>query len=131
MPTTAHRPRDARVGDLLPRSVVNRRRARRIDATALLIPSAHGADDYLRRLAERSADFAAWDGAVVALEPDGEVAHRLLVVDRYGQVYAVHDATSTADLPDADALEEWFRFLATACPECGVIDDPMTGGPTL
>ena len=29
-----------------------------------------------------------------------------------------------------DALEEWFRFLATACPECGVIDDPVAFGPT-
>ena len=34
------------------------------------------------------------------------------------------------DLPDAAALEEWFRFLATACPECGVIDDPVWSGPT-
>lgn len=129
MPTTALRPRNARVGDLLPRSLV-KRGARRIEATALLVPGA-GADDYLRNLAGRSADFAAWDGAVVALDSDGSAEHRLLVVDRYGQVYAVHDAARADELPDADALEEWFRFLATACPECGVIDDPMLGGPTL
>ena len=55
---------------------------------------------------------------------------RLLVLDRYGQVYAVHDADDAVDLPDADALEEWFRFLATACPECGVIDEPPRYGPT-
>ena len=29
-----------------------------------------------------------------------------------------------------DELSEWFRFLATACPECGVIDDPLLSGPT-
>ena len=63
-------------------------------------------------------------------DPDGEATHRLLVVDRYGQVYAVHDEANAADLPDADALEEWFRFLATACPECGVLDDPLLAGPT-
>jgi hypothetical protein len=57
--------------------------------------------------------------------------HRLLIVDRYGQVYSVSNADAAADLPDADALTDWFRFLATACPECGVIDDPNLSGPTL
>ena len=47
------------------------------------------------------------------------------------QVYALTDADAADDLPDADALADWFRFLATACPECGVIDDPMLSGPTL
>ena len=50
------------------------------------------------------------------------------MLDRYGQVYAIHDAATTEELPDADALEEWFRFLATACPECGVLDDPIGRG---
>ena len=131
MPTTSLDPRAARVGDLLPRSMVDRRRARRIDATAVLVPGTTGAGAYLDALVDRSSDFAAWDGGVVTLEPDGRAAHRLLVVDRYGQVYATHDADDVADLPDADALEEWFRFLATACPECGVLDDPLLAGPTL
>ena len=34
------------------------------------------------------------------------------------------------DLPGVGELSEWFRFLATACPECGVIDDPLLSGPT-
>lgn len=127
MPTTAAGPREARVGDLLP---LDRARARRIDATALLIPGAGNTSDYTDALAARATDFADWDGRFVERAPDGREAHRLLIVDRYGQVYAVHDGASTADLPDADALEEWFRFLATACPECGVIDDPVATGPT-
>ena len=127
MPTTAAGPRDARVGDLLPLARV---RARRIDATALLIPGAADAATYADALAARADDFAAWDGRVLVHQPDGHEAHRLLILDRYGQVYAVHEAATTDALPDAEALEEWFRFLATACPECGVIDDPTRSGPT-
>jgi hypothetical protein len=122
--------RNARVGDKLPRSVIDRRRARRQDATAILAPGADRPDAYVARLDQRADDFAAWDGRVEVRGPDGSPTHRLVVVDRYGQVYATHDARDTAGLPDADALEEWFRFLATACPECGVIDDPVLAGPT-
>ncbi|HEX7067354.1 MAG TPA: hypothetical protein VF295_04055 [Candidatus Limnocylindria bacterium] len=127
MPTTAAGPRDARVGDLLP---LDRVRARRIDATALLLPGTAETTAYTDALAARADDFAAWDGRVAERLPDGRETHRLLILDRYGQVYAIHDAATTEELPDADALEEWFRFLATACPECGVIDDPSRYGPT-
>ena len=127
MPTTAAGPREARVGDLLP---LARLRARRIDATALLIPGADDTTLYTDALASRADDFSAWDGRVLEGPADGRETHRLLILDRYGQVYATHDSTRTDDLPDADALEEWFRFLATACPECGVIDEPGRYGPT-
>ena len=127
MPTTAAGPRDARVGDLLP---LARARARRVDATALLIPGADDTSRYTDALAARADDFAAWDGRVLERPADGGETHRLLILDRYGQVYAVHDAATTDELPDAVALEEWFRFLATACPECGVIDEPPRYGPT-
>ena len=122
--------RNARVGDKLPRSVIDRRRARRLDATAILAPGADQHESYISQLDERADDFAAWDGRIEVHAPSGAPTHRLVVVDRYGQVYAIHDARDTADLPDADALEEWFRFLATVCPECGVIDDPVLSGPT-
>lgn len=55
---------------------------------------------------------------------DGEPEHHVAIVDRYGQVYEAISARHVESLPDAEALEDWFRFLATACPECGVIDDP-------
>jgi len=129
MPTATLR--DARVGDLLPPSVVDRRRSRRLDATAILLPGTGPTAEYLRALDERADDFASWDGRLEVAEPDGAPDHRLLIVDRYNQVYAVTDGAEAARLPDADALEEWFRFLATACPECGVLDDPLTWGPTL
>ncbi|MCC6619346.1 MAG: hypothetical protein IT341_09970 [Chloroflexi bacterium] len=120
--------RSARVGDLLPDGP--RRTARRLDARALLLPGRGDLVAYSRSLEAHREDFDAWDGVVEAAEPDGQAEHRLLIVDRYGQVYAVHDARDASDLPDAAALTEWFKFLATACPECGVIDDPVRVGPT-
>ncbi len=102
-----------------------------LDAAVVLVPGTERPRTYLDELGSRAADFAAWDGRIVVTEPDGQRSHRLLVADRYNQVYAVHDAADALELPDADALEEWFRFLATACPECGVIDDPLLTGPTL
>ena len=127
MPSTL---RSARVGDQLPTRLLGPARARRLDATALIVPGTGSLDGYLGTLEADRTEFTAWDGHVVLAEPDGEPAHRLLVVDRYRQVYAVHDAAEPTELPDPDALAEWFRFLATACPECGVIDDPLLTGPT-
>jgi hypothetical protein len=122
--------RGARVGDLLPRRLVDRARARRIDATAILVPGAGSAAARIGDWQALADEFAAWDGRLIVAEADGEPLHRLLVADRYGQVYAVHDAADQGDLPDGHALAEWFRFLATACPECGVLDDPLLTGPT-
>jgi hypothetical protein len=128
MPTIAPSPRAARVGDLLPR--ISRRRVRRLEATAYLVPGSTDVGAYIAALEHHAGDFAAWDGELVVADADGTRSHRLLILDRYGQVYAVHDVAEVSELPDADALEEWFRFLATACPECGVIDDPVLSGPT-
>jgi hypothetical protein len=122
--------RSARVGDLLPRRIVDRVHPRRLDATAILQPGSSPIDDYRSALLARAEDFAGWDGRLLFADADDRPDHRLLVVDRYRQVYAVHDALDPGDLPDAAALLEWFRFLATACPECGVLDDPLLSGPT-
>jgi hypothetical protein len=116
--------RDARVGDLLPRRRIASGRTRRIDATAFVIPGAGDLSDYARQIELHAEDFAAWDGRVVRLESDGAVDHRVVIVDRYGQVYDSTSAADPAGLPSSHDIEEWFRFLATACPECGVIDDP-------
>jgi hypothetical protein len=122
--------RGARVGDRLPRRVLDRPRARRLEATYLLVPGREPLQAYLETLTAAEDELAAWDGRVVVRAADGEHRHRGLVVDRYGQVYAVADAADAGDLPDATAVTEWFRFLATACPECGVLDDPVLTGPT-
>lgn len=122
--------RRARVGDRLPSALLGPMRTRRLDATAVLVPGDGGLARYAGSLKASAGRFAEWDGRLHVAETDGEPRHRLLVVDRYRQVYAIHDAADPGELPDADALTEWFRFLATACPECGVIDDPLLAGPT-
>lgn len=121
--------RAAAVGTLLPPDLVMPQRGRRLAATAVIVAGPSDLGPYLERLATAERDFAAWDGRVEALPPDGSPQHRLAIVDRYGQVYEVTDADEAQRLPDAAALEEWFRFLATACPECGVLDDPVASGP--
>lgn len=122
--------RSVRVGDRVPSALLGPMRTRRLDATAVLIPGPGHATGYTSSLNAAAGRFAEWDGRVHVVEADGEPLHRLLVVDRYRQVYAIHDEADPARLPDADALTEWFRFLATACPECGVLDDPLLTGPT-
>lgn len=114
----------------MPPAALGPQRLRRLDATALLIPGVEGAAGYVARLRAGADAFAAWDGRVHVVAPDGNAQHRLLVVDRYRQVYGVHDEADADALPDVHELSEWFRFLATACPECGVIDDPLLSGPT-
>ena len=111
------------VGDILPRRLLGGG-SRRIEATALLQPGRRPLDAYVAHLRASTSRFADWDGVLVTLPADEEPSQRLLVVDRYGQVYEATDAADASALPNADALVEWFRFLATACPECGVLDDP-------
>ncbi len=118
--------RAVRVGERIPDGVVGKRRARRLEATAIVIPGRDGLIGYRRKLRACSEKFAAWDGRVVVFEPDGAREHRVVVVDRYGQVFDVVTGDAASELPSAHALEEWFRFLATACPECGVLDDPRS-----
>ncbi len=122
--------RSARVGELLPSPAIGRTSPRVLDAMAVLVPGAESTDTYVAALDAHAGDFAGWDGRVLVTDPDGEPTHHLAIVDRYGQVYSVTDAQQTTDLPDADALTEWFRFLSTACPECGVLDDPIGRGWT-
>jgi hypothetical protein len=122
--------RNARVGDLLPSRLLGPREVRRLAAWVVVQPGTASLADYLGELESRAEDIADWDGRVVTAPPDGEADHRLVVADRYRQVYAVTDAPDAGGLPDAESVVEWFRFLATACPECGVLDDPMRSGPT-
>lgn len=121
---------DVRVGDVLPRRLIASGRARQIDAVALIVPGRVDLSAYARRLEAHADDFAAWDGRITWLEPAGDRKHRVVIADRYGQVYDVTAAADAADLPSSKELEAWFKFLATACPECGVIDDPLPRGWT-
>ena len=51
----------------------------------------------------------------------------LIIADRWGEIYFAQHTRTFTDLPTAKEIEEWTRFLATQCPECGVIDEPGHG----
>jgi hypothetical protein len=119
--------RRARISDLLPPDMIDFGRARRLDATAFLLSGASALDGYPARLGSSRDDFAAWDGRVVVMAADGAADHRVLIVNRYGQVYEAIDVRDASSQPGVAALGEWFKFLATACPGDGAVPD--TGGP--
>jgi hypothetical protein len=123
----SHAVLSARVGDLLPEAALGPRSPRRNEATAIVMVGNGPLDRYVEGLSRAVERFAAWDGRLWVARETASSVHRVLVVDRYGQVYAVFEGED-GGLPDASALEEWFKFLATACPECGVLDDPIGRG---
>jgi hypothetical protein len=115
-------------------------------------------DDMLLSLATRIAEFRAWGGRVIVLACAADEALRLdmaiggqltcatidaadaarigmvpgspgaHVIDRFGAVYAGFEPGDAHAFPEGVEVEEWFRFLATQCPECGVPDAPGGGG---
>ncbi len=75
---------------------------------------------YLTSVGQRVADIQAHETTcVVTAEEVAGVPHPgLLVADRWGEVVLVVDAKSASDLPPADDLVEWLRFVQHQCPEC-------------
>jgi hypothetical protein len=69
-----------------------------------------------------NAEHDAW--SALGVRP-GENA--LIIADRWGEVYFARQARSFTDWPPPPRIEEWVRFLAMQCPECGVIDEPGYG----
>jgi hypothetical protein len=51
----------------------------------------------------------------------------LMIADRWGVLYHAVEARQPSELPGPAEVEEWVRFIAIQCPECGVIDDPTPG----
>lgn len=68
----------------------------------------------------------------IVTEPAGEAEHcgvragedAILIADRWGEVYYGARGSAPDVLPDTTEIEEWLKFLATQCPECGVPDEP-------
>src|SRR5262245_48032018 len=54
-------------------------------------------------------------------------ANALIIADRWSMVYFAQQTMTFTDLPGATEVEQWLRYLATQCPECGVIDEPGYG----
>ncbi|MGH7462112.1 MAG: hypothetical protein ACREMA_13960 [Longimicrobiales bacterium] len=51
----------------------------------------------------------------------------LIITDRWSVIYVARSTRTFSDLPPVTEVEEWLRYLATQCPECGVIDEPGYG----
>jgi hypothetical protein len=90
----------------------------------LLLVSLPAGDAQTRAYAERldrcRADVAAHDTQyVLTHEAVSGVPHPgVLIADRWGEIYAVFDGTSASDLPAADEIVEWLRYIHYECPEC-------------
>ncbi|HEX7119444.1 MAG TPA: hypothetical protein VF212_11690 [Longimicrobiales bacterium] len=75
--------------------------------------------------------------ALTVVADPGGVAHRrcgveegsaaLYIADRWGQIYVAEHAPDERGLPGVGQIEEWLKYLATQCPECGVPDEPGRG----
>jgi hypothetical protein len=72
------------------------------------------------RLPSAVASPEAWDAL-------GVENSALVIADRWRVVYFARGTTTFADLPAADDVVDWVRYLGTQCPECGVIDEPGHG----
>jgi hypothetical protein len=123
----------------------------RTGAPVLLFPpSAPSEGEYQRAFLEAAGELELWDGRpLLVLDPDradqpldagrvvldaggrlrrwlGVEADRwgLFIADRWGVLYFATRQRHARGLPDARELREWVKFLATQCPECGVIDQP-------
>jgi hypothetical protein len=94
---------------------------------ALVLAALHGAEcaeceAYAARLSEAGPELEQWDARVVLARGEAALtavvreAPRVVVADRFGDVYHVAGGTSH-QLTEPRELEEWLRFIATQCPE--------------
>lgn len=117
--------------------------AARGESTVLM--TLHSADcpecrEYLVRLNSLEPEFQAWEGRLLVAVPgsahitvctalvfgtvicdastriaDGSL--KMVVADRFGQIFYVSVAGASHDLPTPADLAEWLKFLGTLCPE--------------
>jgi hypothetical protein len=75
---------------------------------------------YARSISVLEPDLAAYDAAllVTTTRVHGVPSPGVVVADRWGEVYYVHEADHAADLPAPDELIDWLRFVRNECPEC-------------
>lgn len=51
----------------------------------------------------------------------------VFIADRYGEIFHAAAVNSAARLPDPDTIQDWVKYLATQCAECGVPDESGYG----
>lgn len=134
------------------RGSVGWRNVRHVTVAVFLHPECSDCDDYLRRLGQEQR-LPMWGGRILAIgdpppgpggvelpdgvlpvtDPDGQARRAadvppgtaaVLVVDRFGQVFARRTDEAGHDLPSAGDVLEEVRFISVQCPECEVPDVP-------
>lgn len=75
---------------------------------------------YTSRLTARAPAFSARDADCVITRDNipGLPAPGVLVADRWGEIIHVAAASAVDDLPPAEDLLDWTRYVQTQCPEC-------------
>ncbi len=112
----------------------------------LIVPENEAADcvDYLDVLAAAAPQLAEWGGHVVVVvpgpvaaaepvrchlgenatvlaDPEGKlsgIGPSLIITDEWGEIHFYASAGDRQELPDAQELQDWARFIAIQCPEC-------------
>ena len=75
---------------------------------------------YEAALEARREDLAALETKCVVTTEDvpGALRPGVLIADRWGEVYFSVEARDASDLPGADELLDWLRYVQHECPEC-------------
>lgn len=75
---------------------------------------------YVARLAAGVPELTAHDTALVVTTEhiDGAPRPGVVVADRWGEIHFVAHKPAVGELPDADELIGWLRYVQQQCPEC-------------
>ena len=81
---------------------------------------AGGNDKYLSQLTIQMSELTGNDTACVITTDDipGVPAPGVVVADRWGESHHVANTARVEDLPSAQELVEWLRYVRNQCPEC-------------
>jgi hypothetical protein len=117
-------------GDLLPHFTVIDLYGRRIDYSSIwqrknlvmvmLCDAGPSSRSYAEQLLARGRDSQTGDTAwlVTSDRIAGLPSPGAIVADRWGELVHVAHAPAVADLPSADELIEWAKYVQHRCPEC-------------
>ena len=76
--------------------------------------------NYVSKLSDRISQFRAQNTELVMTrEQVPGIPHPSAVVaDKWGEIIYVRAASEVADLPPAEDLLDWIKYVETRCPEC-------------
>lgn len=118
-------------GELIPHFEVTTLGGERINYTTLwqrrnlvlvMLPAADSGASrkYVSELSDRIPQFSAQNTACVMTREQvpGIPYPGALVADKWGEIIYVRAASDVADLPSAEDLSDWIKYVENRCPEC-------------